>query len=422
MVFGLDRVDFSSSIEPIKAKNFTIDFEHLKTPARFQDYDIVVFLQGIFETFQWSSSPYSEGHWIHSCHRNELDQRSKELALLLQRGGMFCSLLVRTFIDRDNGQDFRYTDLTKRLLNYTHLKRSNFSNRVPHLEVKQSEFARFFELYGAANSYFEIHDKELPIKTIASVNNYPVSLRINDNSFFIPSLGVPKHDEKFSEYFSLLVDGLTSIKNKLHREVPEWARKFAFAEEESYKGEISALQTRIGEIQARLDRLDSFKSSLTLTGEPLVQVVSEILQEVTGFNCDSTDELKEDAKLKDENEKIVAICEIKGVNRGIKRENINQTDSHRDRSGFAESFPALLIANTAIKNANNLQEKDEEPSADQIIHAAKINILILRTLDLLNLLRLIRSGEVEQVEARRLLLENSGWLKVSAAGVEVRKQ
>jgi hypothetical protein len=422
MIFGLDRAGFPTDIKPITSRNFTIHFKHFKTEDRFQNYDIVVFPQGIFEDLNWNTGSYSGGYWQHECFRNELDQRSKELALLLQKGGSYCALLIKRFIDSDERREFVDTDLTKRQLNYRYLARENFSSRIPHVDAKQNELARFFELYGAANSYFQIRDPKLPIKELAAINGRTVSLRIGISEFFVPSLDIPTNQDKFIEYFTLLVDGLSSIKNKLHREIPEWVKKFAFEEEGRITDEISALRGKISEFQEGLDRLEYFKSCLIHTGEPLVDVVAKILYETTGLSCDLKDELKEDAKLVDDEGSVVAVCEIKGINRGIKRENINQTDSHRERSEFPDDFPALLIANTGIKQAHTIEEKDEEPNTDQIKHAANINILILRTLDLINLLRLVRRQALTQAEARALLLGSTGWLKVDAAAPEVRKE
>ena len=421
MIFGIDRVGFPADFKMITLRNFSIHFKSFKTEDRFQDYDIVVFPQGIFENLEWNPRSYSGGFWQHACFRNELDQRSKELALLLQKGGSYCALLVKPFVDGDSHREFVDTDLSKRQLNYRYLARTNFNSRLPHVDAKQDELMRFFELYGAANSYFQIQDPKLPIKVLATVNDRPVSLRIGTSEFFIPSLEIPTDHQKFVEYFTLLVDGLSSIKNKLHRDIPEWVKKFSFEEEAPISDEISGFQKRIVGLQEELDRLDYFKSCLVHSGEPLVSVVAAILYETTGLTCDQKDELKEDAKLIDEKGAVVAVCEIKGINRGIKRENINQTDSHRERSEFPDNFPALLIANTGIKQAHTIEEKDEEPNTDQIKHAAKINILILRTLDLINLLRLVRRQTLSQAEARALLLGSSGWLKVDDAAPEVRK-
>ena len=113
------------------------------------------------------------------------------------------------------------------------------------------------------------------------------------------------------------------------------------------------------------------------------------------------------------------MCEVKGTNKGVKREYINQADSHRERSGFRHDFPTLLIVNTNIKNARSVVEKDQEIACEQILHAKKMNILLLRTLDLLELLRLYLNGQITSNDLKILLINNTGWLKVGKDGYAI---
>src|SRR4051812_45121486 len=108
-------------------------------------------------------------------------------------------------------------------------------------------------------------------------------------------------------------------------------------------------------------------------------------------------------KLIGEDGKVIAVCEIKGINRSVKRENINQTDSHRERSGFDEGFPALLIVNTNIKSARSLAEKDQDIAVEQVKHAVHMHVLIMRTIDLLGLLRLVLCAKQTPETARALV-------------------
>jgi hypothetical protein len=110
---------------------------------------------------------------------------------------------------------------------------------------------------------------------------------------------------------------------------------------------------------------------------------------------------------------------IKGINRSVKRENINQTDSHRERSGFDEGFPALLVANTNIKSARSIAEKEQEIASEQVKHAVHMRVLIMRTIDLLGLLRLVLAGKLTTQDACSLVLSNVGWLRVQSDDIQV---
>jgi len=103
----------------------------------------------------------------------------------------------------------------------------------------------------------------------------------------------------------------------------------------------------------------------------------------------------------------------------VKREHINQTDSHRERSGFNNEFPAVLIINTHMKNARTVEEKDQEVAPEQIAHASNVNVLIMRTLDLLNLLRLHLRDEIALDKIVELLTNSRGWLRVREDQFEI---
>jgi hypothetical protein len=49
-----------------------------------------------------------------------------------------------------------------------------------------------------------------------------------------------------------------------------------------------------------------------------------------------------------------------------------------------------------------------------------MRVLLIRTLDLLALLRLVMAGKKTQEEARELLLTNVGWLQVDDDQIRIR--
>ena len=165
--------------------------------------------------------------------------------------------------------------------------------------------------------------------------------------------------------------------------------------------------------------LGRYKSSLFLSGDELAECISEIFSHGFGLSVDTKDELREDFKVLDCDGEPICLCEVKGTNKGVKREYINQADSHRSRSGFQDDFPALLIINTNIKNSRTITEKNQKVAKEQIQHAVKMNILIIRTLDLLELLKIYLNRQLSVEDIIKLLCNNKGWLKVNNAKYEV---
>lgn len=119
--------------EDIVVGDTVLRFEPLDTPSRFQEFDGVVLFQGTFERFERRTGYNS--YLAHTYERNELDKRKKEAALLWERGGFLCFILVRAFIDRDDSKNFKGTDLAKFHLNYPSFYRKNYGDRIAHLRI-----------------------------------------------------------------------------------------------------------------------------------------------------------------------------------------------------------------------------------------------------------------------------------------------
>ena len=163
----------------------------------------------------------------------------------------------------------------------------------------------------------------------------------------------------------------------------------------------------------------TFKKALILSGEVLVDSVINIFEKGFKFSLDTKDESREDLKILDDVGKPIVFVEVKGTNTSVKREHINQCDSHREQAGLPLNFPSILVINTHIRKARSIDEKDQELAIEQVKHAVKNNVLILRTLDLLRLLSLKFDSGIPKNEIISLLSINSGWLKVSKDKWEV---
>jgi len=247
-----------------------------------------------------------------------------------------------------------------------------------------------------------------------------VGMVLQKLEYFIPALVPPNHDEKVFEYFALLGEALTSSYAKHYQLILEWIEAFEFDEEPPLKNVRAEPMGEIGRIDAKLDEFRSYKGVLALDGPELVEGVLRVFTHGFGFTVDNTDEFREDFKLVDDKGAPFLLCEVKGTNKGIKREQVNQADSHRERSGYDHTFRSLLIVNTVIKNARSLEEKDQEVPQDQVCHAKRTGVLILRMLDLLYLRHLFLAKRLTQEEIVKLLTTNTGWLRVSVEGVSIQ--
>ena len=414
LVYAIERENLIPPKDGIRRRNFHMSFEPFRTKRRFNEFDGVFLFQGCFEEIEHIRGNYW-GSSYHNCEyeKDELDKRLNEVKLLLRQGGFICFLLCRPFIDSDGSNSYKHTDLAKMCLNIESFYRNNLRVRTTGVKCKRSEFARFLEIYGAAHTTFEDLNHNLDLKTIATVTSQIAGMIIWNKLFFLPVMIPDNTQERVTEFFTLLADAVISTRNKLVFEIPEWVNKFVFDQEVALSKEKSKLVESIQEINVNLERYREFKGILIEGDEQLVRTVSTVLSEGFEIPVNSFDEYKEDIKILNEKEEPIVFCEVKGVNRGVKREHVNQADSHRERAGLPSSFPAILVMNTHIKNTRSIDEKDKNVHKEQIIHARKNNVLILRTLDLLRLLKLKMEGEIDKNKVLDVLCSGGGWLKVS---------
>jgi hypothetical protein len=410
LVYGIETKGLPRPAREVVQRKYTLSFTSRKEAGRFQDFDGVIVFQGSFESFELRSSSYGS-YLKHDWDRDELDKRTKETQALIEKGGLICLLLTDKFIDFDERRQFGDTDLSKRLLSWSEMNREEFGTRMTQVRSKVNELLEFFKIYGAAWTYLLPRYKE-QCKTLASVpGGRSVSVIAHGSLFVIPTL-LPNH-EAIEEYFTMLANGVVLLWERLKEDLPEWATQYRFPSEAKLLDDKVRLSDALSNIDMSLSAFDRLKRVLVLNGESLVDAVIEVFNTTLPLTAQREEAFREDLTLVDSNGKVVALVEVKGGNKGgVQREQVNQADSHRARAGLAPDFPSLLIVNTNIKASMSIADKDQPVAPEQIQHAARMNILILRTLDLLNLASLLLSGKLSPGDVVELLTESSGWLRV----------
>jgi hypothetical protein len=306
----------------------------------------------------------------------------------------------------------------KRALNAFGINRTRLGGRSIEIRSHVNELRQFFELYGAASSTLTARHGIGDVKTIASNPSGPVSIVCSGKVFFIPTL-LPDSVERAKEFLRLLTDGTISLYENLRDGVPSWADEFKLPGEVDMVEKKQGLLEEVTRIEEQTGRLRKFKRVLVSQSEALVDAAIFALQEGLGLACYREEAFREDLQLRDAQGQCIALVEVKGTSRGgVQREHVNQADSHRERAQLAASFPSILIINTNIK-ASNLREKDRAVASEQVQHAARNNILILRTLDLLNLVALRLAGQIDVQGVTAILTSSAGWLVVNNGEIEL---
>lgn len=420
LVYGIEKLSQPLPKLPFvhRTSLFELEFEPLNTSKRFQDYHGVILFQSTFETVRRVET-YSGIYYEVKCNSDELIKRRNELRQLLEKGGFVCFLLYTDFVYSSGGMTYLDTDLVKLVLNDSSVLPEPFSRSLPVDKVDRPEFETFLGDYGNVRTAFSHYTLSDPaLREICSVGDRTTGFILFNQMYFVPCRVFQSHE--IEDFFTKIATALVSTSKKLIQEIPPWADQYNFpAENELSKKEVE-LENQLRDIRSQQSIWRNYKRCLCYDSELLVESVAQVLSQGLGLKIlQESDSKIEDKVLLNEKGEDIALVEIKGTNENIKSPNIYQADSHRGRRNKPDDFPSLLIVNTFIKSSNSVADKQRDVEPIQIDLSVKKKVLMMRTIDLLNLLHLKEQGKVDKQTVTEIFRTHVGWLKVSQEGYEV---
>ena len=200
--------------------------------------------------------------------------------------------------------------------------------------------------------------------------------------------------------------------------LPEWLEDYSVFNEETLKNKnsinentIKQLQKEIEENNKTINEYRRYKTLLSETGDVLVELVKDVLKEITGIDCSTfVDDKKEDLRFEFNNN--IYLFEIKGTNKGVLRSNITQISSRRDE--YVETNNDVPIKPILIINDQRLTPISERISPnEELIHLAEMyDELIIQTHTLLKCLELFRKKEISCEDFLNILEKQNGLLTI----------
>lgn len=177
---------------------------------------------------------------------------------------------------------------------------------------------------------------------------------------------------------------------------------------------IRAANDNISYAMEKINKNSEYKSILYTSGDELVKVVFEILEEM--LECDLTefeDKKKEDFSF--ERNGIVYIGEIKGISSNVKSQNISQLEFHYQ--GFIDEHPEVndkdIRQILIINHQRNIPLSQRDPvDRKQIELALKYGSLIVETITLLKLFEKYSDASLSSEECLELFNSNVGLLEM----------
>lgn len=288
-----------------------------------------------------------------------------------------------------------------------------------HYQVKKGEFTKYLQNFSAGSIWFELSGISGKVDVICSDAEGNATgfclQRDKGNVFFLPYL---RHDRiDFDEAMEALASAIVTYLSRVEKEEPEWVGKsFIFAYEKPLLQKRQQLKTEIERLDTQLFQFKDLRTILWQRDYALQNSVPRFLKAI-GIETRQDEKFEEDFWVTQGGEDIV-IAEVKSSNGNVSRQDIGKLDAHRKARNKPDDFPGLLVANT-FAVFQDFKEKNKRIEPNECKRAAADHILVMRTIDLLNLYELISQERLQVKQFIDLLLTTSGWLKVDDNGCEV---
>ncbi len=260
----------------------------------------------------------------------------------------------------------------------------------------------------AASFYYETNDSVT--KSIGG--NKATTIKVDDIYFSFLNIENADNLNAFLKCIGIL---------KPREDRPGWFDTLEYFDDNVQKANISESKRiiddenqKIKEAEIVLENNDRYKSILYTTGDELVEVIFDIIQELWDVDLSGfEDERNEDFVF--EHNGNIYIGEIKGVNHNIKNENISQLDVHVQ--GYLDAHPEVsedrIIALLIMNHQKNKEPNKREPVHERQIKLAERNgCLIVETPVLLDIYSKYRNDILTKQELLEIF-KSKGLLKIN---------
>lgn len=418
VIYGFDKLGFELPCSALKLQNkFNIEYIKFEDFKDFDNVDGLVIPQGIFEEFH-NKQDFLDIYTEVEVRENLLLEVERQVHNLIRMDKWVC-FLVGGILDEVPAGNYRInkvddTDLCKRLLNKFKVDRKLVPG-VADVNAKADEFVKYIERYGVAKTIFlPSYNADYNTKGLAFVQDAMVGIEIEKKLFFLPFHTTQLCTDDLNSLITVLVNSIVDYRQKQYIEIPNWINDFKFRNEKLILGKINNLELQLKDHCEQLEPWQQFKTILLASGDILKDKIIEILGHYFNLKLDITLDatLKEDVKIINDEGLVIGLIGVEATKKEIKREHINKVDSQRERNNLSNSIPGILIINNETE-CDGFDEKLNITVGNELIkHAKNMNVLIIRTIDLLILMRQLEENDQRGDIMLDIIKSGGGFLKV----------
>ncbi|MCH7688277.1 MAG: flagellar hook-length control protein FliK, partial [Planctomycetes bacterium] len=271
--------------------------ESMSAGGAFLDYDGVVVFAGAFEEIQ--NRDYMDPKVVCMVPA-DLDRREREFFTTVEKGKIFIFLVSNLpHIVRFHTVSSTL-DLFRRIAHIFDLDWECLNKPFPLLTTKAPEFKDYLSRYGTGYLTFNwIGDKDSFTPLFVGSRSV-FGLAFGNKVFFVPCT-YPETHEDIIETAKAAIDAALRYRTRTSKALPEWVASFVFGEEASLRDKLADLHKEIAVVEQRLDQYTALKGALCFQSDPLVEVITSLLDRFFDISITVDEKFIEDATLFDEN-------------------------------------------------------------------------------------------------------------------------
>ena len=414
LIYGFDKLGFELPLTDHTSNQNVYKFKGCSSQVELLDFDYIIICSGAFEKFIEKRETF-DFYWDCESDEEGISAFERMIRNCLKKNKKII-FLMNEFERYLKGQNLSHTDLAKKwLLNFfPYSKKISNQSFLTH---KRNEFQTYVENYGVGKIQIveDNNDPDLEFTRLITDNHDNIfGVELNKDLFFLPFQTTAKDPESLIKMAILVHKAVSDYVANYELNLPEWVLEFNFKSEKNLNEEIENLEKQLLNRRNALEKNNSYKSILANQGDTLANMVVNILKNYFDFDVRDYNEKLEDFEIIDENGEVIVSGEVKGVAKSCARKHISQLITNRDvREHNFEKVKGMFIINDW-----RTKKKIEDKVATEIPHdcinvAQNNNVVIMRTIDLLNYMKSVEGLSKEERGEKfiKLVMNSTGHLK-----------
>jgi len=307
------------------------------------------------------------------------------------------------------------TDLSKRILNAFQVGRHGryrfYTDKQPEVRTEAREFDLYLHEYGSPRTVYELpHLQPIEREVIAELDGRVVGVEFDRQLFFLPFQTNNKNWPTALSVAKMVASAIVSYRRNRISDIPDWVDELRFKSEEDLHVEINSLLEQVNRLESQVRSWKDYKGILTTSGSQLRNRIVAILESVFDCHVEVTAD-RQSAMVTDHDHRPILIFQSYSTDKDIERSFIDQIHVQRESQGLPKSLRAVLFVNSDMASSD-IRSRTEKGVADDVVrYATEQNVLIIRTIDLLFLMRQLERDSERKKRLMQLFLSPGGWLK-----------